>query len=752
MTRDAMPDTPTPLGTLLGALEQLERWQATGSPAAVEALGALRLAAATVRLRGELDAFSAHNLAVGLVRLTEAVDSTDPAARALREALEASAAPLERAWKADPDDLVVVRALVEAAAATGSPRTAYRWFEATAPAARRDDVSPALAAARARLLLRVLHAGRRAGVDIKDEAIAEAIDSIGLALARRPWHEPASAARMELLLWRYRRATGVDRETAWTALEAALRDHRRAFGPTAAWLGNAALALAEGVASSKKPAPGAVEAARARFDEALDHPGVAASVLVATYRMLDKAGVLEAEHHRHAAAVFAERARTAPPRGAEALRRARSRALEAAGDEAALLADAVAAIGAKPDAAGRQAAALVRPALVVATHLARAVERGTALPPVPAAVAIAAARILPDEALAQRLKPRQVAALLEALGQVAGESAAADLAARLASTGKLARQAAVARAIHAALRQGGRQDEALAFAEKAASGGVKELALEAARALLERGERLGDADALLKPLVARTDHPLAAEAQALRKQVRAHPRYADSLREELLAFEREVGVGSGKPLHLRVVYTADQYVLAEVQGAPAPAAYPHRHLRVLVRRRDLPWYVRVADLTKGADLFAPVRAEDDERKRGSQRVYWVAPPGAVPGWSDEAREARAAELVARFGLNTGAPVELRLEGRTSRGGALRVRPVGPGGELFPCDLRVPLSALAPGIQPDALRPGVTLLAPVDAEPDRGGGAGARRFHVRKPVGLAAANNPAKDTTGDAHST
>jgi hypothetical protein len=201
-----------------------------------------------------------------------------------------------------------------------------------------------------------------------------------------------------------------------------------------------------------------------------------------------------------------------------------------------------------------------------------------------------------------------------------------------------------------------------------------------------------------------------------------------------------VGVGGDRPLRLRVLFTGDGFALTEVVEHPAPPAYEHKHLRVLVRRGDLPGDLDVADLRKGRDVFARVRGDDDTRRKGGLRVYWVAEGTTVdPGWSAEERLRRVAELEARFRINSGASLPLRVRKvvpRRQAAWASIEAPVGAGRETFPSDVRIINGDLPEGTTLGDLREGDVLYAPVDSIDAGGGDPGDRRYRVRPPVEVA----------------
>jgi hypothetical protein len=253
-----------------------------------------------------------------------------------------------------------------------------------------------------------------------------------------------------------------------------------------------------------------------------------------------------------------------------------------------------------------------------------------------------------------------------------------------------------------------------------------EVRLEAARAFIDANEDAEVADELLRGLRG-AKGPIGREVQTLTARLRSDPRLRDAHRRTLVAFEERIGVGSGKLLKMRVIYTSPAYALAEIIADGVPDCYEHKYLRTMVRDEELPEGTKAADLKKGDLLEGAVRGQDahrDHDKGAGLRVYWLvdkvrvssapsraepAAPKAVETVAVETTESAAPaapavdprELEAHFGIGGETPVEMRLawDGRRKR---IIVRLLDSAGEKFPAPVRCTTELLPEGFEPRRL--------------------------------------------------
>jgi hypothetical protein len=236
-----------------------------------------------------------------------------------------------------------------------------------------------------------------------------------------------------------------------------------------------------------------------------------------------------------------------------------------------------------------------------------------------------------------------------------------------------------------------------------------------ARILLAQEKDLEEAAHVLKPLLD-VRGETGADAHGLRQQIAAHPSLKDSRRGALLAFEDRIGVGTGTPFKLRVVFVAKGYLLAEAVEAQAPDFYEHRHLRTMIRAEDLPRGVSPLDLRKGDTLEAPLRGQDADasRDRDGLRMYWVADSSALRVGLDAARlERRWAEEEEALGIGPGVPIALKVRHDGRRG--LEGRLLLSGGREYPLRPEIAPEQLPDGVDPTKLGKGKRLYGVVVAE-------------------------------------
>ncbi len=279
--------------------------------------------------------------------------------------------------------------------------------------------------------------------------------------------------------------------------------------------------------------------------------------------------------------------------------------------------------------------------------------------------------------------------------------------------------------------------------------------LAGARGLVETGGDAALADRLLRGLKGLKGSE-GKEVQALQARLRSDPALREAQREQLVAFEEKVGVGSGKPLELKVIYTSPSYALAELRGEQAPDCYDHRYLRTMLRDDDLPEGTAAKDLQKGDRVVAPLRGQDANQRedKGGLRVYWVSDRSRVAVERQAEGTARAEKsdtkaaptgaaekedqvdprtLEAHFGVGGEAPLEIRVEW-DHRKKRLQGRLFDAERQRFPAIIRIAAESLPEGLEPQRLgRKGKRFLGLVVAV-DEGG----RRFYrVEGPLTLVA---------------
>jgi len=663
----------------LAAREAVDRF-ATELPQGANADRLRRLADATRQLfdqavgdrRAAVSGWADHNLGV-LVAEALGPESTrdknpfSPAGAALylgvrRRLLEALAN--------DPDDLACALALALGAAATLEDRDDLRLSEdltAVTRALTRPGAGPRLAAAATRAVTqagaRLRRGGDRRGEDAERDERAEAMQKAAAALAgavrenverlgkRLPEHPELALDRIRLVLLAARGAEGTARSEALSMARALLSDHEARFGPSDAQR-EVTSTLVQLRAKDASPADLARDVIALLELDARDRR-VDPRRAIKLVRSLQRAGALDAEAARRVQAI----ALIGAPAGADEGPWAELKGLlfEALGDEAALLTLQEKALEKDPKDA--HAARLLFERLL--KNLRRSLPS-----PFPSATLDLIVQAVPFAALG-KLSADDVDALTTLLTDTFGHDRALGFARHKLTQAKelRSREFIWKKALH--LAEEAKDDEALldiarrANQEKHAS---PEARLALAKALLAKGQDLDEADDVLRPL-ASDRGPLAAEAQQLKARIKADPRYREARVNALLAFEEQLGIGTPRPVTLKVVFTAPAYVLAEITDKPAPDFYEHKHLRVMVRGEDLPDKVKPTDLNKGDELKAPVRGQDSthERDRDALRIYWIA----------DARQVRLAvapdQIVHRleaeekhYGIGEARPLPLKV--------------------------------------------------------------------------------------------
>ncbi|NUN13043.1 MAG: hypothetical protein HUU55_05350 [Myxococcales bacterium] len=715
------------------ALRPFDALTTAPSVAALDVIKLLRVLAAQIdaecshqRLISE---YLEHNLAVLFLRIT-ALNGAPAQTRALGDAM----APL--LWAAflhDPEDFVLLAALTEQAL-LGSPDDVRPDLLQALPTALANPAAGFRTLTQAAKL--VVHGfGAKDGKvrSAAERILAKTVQELTSYLAKSPFQSEIAECRLRVGAVVLKRSDGKARVAAFRQMRTWITDYEARFGETPAML-RAKVSTALKAATDKvSPNPQMKVEARdliLTLDADLQIYNDEEWIQLVT--AADRAELFSKEERRTLAQGLTRRIDSAAGPIGHRLRRLRRELWEACGDDAALLADSIERIQNDPKDRAAASEIIVR---VWADKKAGAPD--TDVPPecLQAAAEAASHRTYDD------WSATDANLWLDVLLQRLGPQPAADLMLRHVLTLKTLRsdEALVTRVVHL-LDSLGNQDEAFKLAKQGIDKeGLLGLRIWVARKLLEKGERLSEAEALVRPLVA-MDGPLGVDGQRLRDEINRHPAYEESRRAELLEFEAKIHVGTEKKHKLRVLFPGTGFALAELVDSPAPPSYGHKYLRVMIRRADLPSFLDIVDLQKGTELFAPIRGEDDKKNKGGLRVYWVAEGSvAEPGWSEEKRKKQVHLLEEKFKINSGASLPLKilrvLKTNKTAWAALE-SPPGVNRELFPADVCILAGDLPDGKSIKDLSEGQRVFAPVDATDDPRGTQGERRYRVRGPIEIA----------------
>lgn len=613
----------------------------------------------------------------------------------------------------DPDDLAAAFALaLGAAGATGDERTAAD-IEAVASAVGRPQAGPALVGAAVKLVLAV---GRDASEAVSEAAsqavrpVKAAVDALSLRLSAHP---DAALDRVRLEWLAARGAEGDARQEALDRMHALLADHEARFGPTAE-----ARELRGELLGLRARSGGAASDVRrdavALFEGQAADRSLSPDQADRLIRTIERTGKLDSNTASHLSSLI----EGLVGRDERRWHRPLARLLREAGDEAAFLTLQERALREEPDNA--------EAARVIVERLVRNLRAG--LPsPFDSDILDRALSAAPQQTLA-RWGADDVAAVMGLATQTFGARWAAHFASeRLLQNRSLAKRDVLWHRTLELWAELGDEEGLLELARRAVrERNLAEARLLVAEKLLERGERLDEADELLRPLCD-SRGPDAARAHKLRDRLAGHPALRAGRRDALIAFEERIGIGTDKRFHLRVIHTTPSYVLVELGEVAAPDAYEHKHIRTLVRAQDLPDGVSPLLMRRGDGLEAPLRGQDadPDRDKGGIRVYWVSDPTAIrlQRGPDEIAQ-RLDQEEARFGVGTGAPVALRVA-RDARSGELSARVfAGSGGAELGERAQVDASQLPEGMSPEQLGKGKRFWARVE-----------RRAELEKADGL-----------------
>lgn len=605
----------------------------------------------------------------------------------------------------DPDDLACALALASGVAATLGDKDDVRLSEdinAVAKALSRPGAGPRLAAAATRA---VTQAGakkknereRKKDEDPEREAKVEALQKAAIGLAgavregverlgkRLPDHPELALDRIRLVLLSARAVDGVQRNEALSMARALLTDFESKFGPSDAQREVTAslVQLRAKDASGSELARDALALLEIDAKERRVDPRRAAKLV----RSLARANGLDVETARTIQRLVG------PGTDDPAWSELKALLYEAMGDEAALLTLQERAL--EKDPKDQQASR------TLFERLLKNLRRGLASP-FPATTLDLVTQAVPLAALG-KLSADDVDALSTALRDAFGVDKALAFARHKLTVARELKVRDFVWKKALGLAEEAKDEDAMfdiarrAIAEKSAP---PEARLSLARALIAKGQNLDEADDALRGLLSERG-PHAAEAQQLKARIKAHPAYREARYHTLLAFEDALGIGTAKALTLKVVFTAQAYVLAEIMDKPAPDFYEHKHLRVMLRGEDLPSGLKPSDLDKGDELKAPVRGQDasPERDKDGLRIYWIADQRLVK--TAIAPEALAGRLEAEeqaFGIGKGQPAPLKIAW-DSKKKRLIVRLLDAGGKEFRGRPMMEPEQLPDGVEP-----------------------------------------------------
>jgi tetratricopeptide (TPR) repeat protein len=649
---------------------------------------------------------------------------------------------LGEALSRDPDDLAAALALaLGAAGATDDERTAAD-IAAVGNAVGRPQAGPALVGAAVKLVLAV---GREASEPVIAAAAAAvgpvkaAVDALSLRLSAHP-DTALDRARLELLA--ARDAEGDARQAGLDRMHAVLADHEARFGPTAQARG-----LRGELLSLRARSGGAASDVRrdaiALFEAQAADRSLSPDQADRLIRTIERTGKLDA----HAASHLSSLIEGLVGRDERRWHKPLARLLREAGDEAAFITLQERALREEPDNS--------EAARVITERLVRNLRAG--LPsPFESEILERALAAVPQQTLA-RWSADDVAAVMGLATKTFGARQAAHFASeRLLHNRTLSKRDGLWHRTMELWGELGDEDGMMEIARRAVRDrNLPEARLLLAEKLLERGERLDEADELLRPLCDARG-PDAAKAHRLRDKLSAHPALKAGRRDALLAFEERVGIGTDKRFAMRVIHTTPSYVLVELSEVAAPDAYEHKHVRTLVRAQDLPSGVSPLHMRRGDGLEAPLRGQDadPDRDKGGIRVYWVSDPTAIRLQRGPAEiAARLDQEEARFGIGGDAPVALKV-GREGRSGHLSARIFAAGGGTEMGErARVEPEQLPEGTTPEQLGKGKRYWARVVRRRDLEGSDGVRVYVVEgtldatPPAGAEVGPEPGPEESG-----
>jgi hypothetical protein len=633
-------------------------------------------------------AWADHDLAV---LMSEAFSYSEPGLRAAASSLYLGVRRrLLEALTTDPDDLALALALALGTAHTLSDRDDPRLADdlsAITTAVAHPHAGPRLAAAATQAVLRAHHAGaealQKAALDLVSPLRA-AIDRLD---RRLPHHPELALDRVRLVLLAARHADGSARIEALGSARGLLADHEGKFG-SSTLLREVKSQFVQAHARDSAPSDLARDVLDLldldRRERTLD-----------PRRTLKLARTLQRAHALNADVARKLQKLIGPSEQAEGpWAEVKALLFEALGDESSLLSLAEKTLERDPKD-GHAAQTLFE-------RLLKNLRQNLASP-YPSTTLDLVLQSVPYVALG-RLSADDMDAILALARDVFGVSRALTFAREKLTVARELKSRETVWRKALALAEEAQDDEArLDLSRRAlreASKPPVEARLVLARTLIARGEDLDEADDALRPLTTeRGAH--ASEAQQLKAKLKSDPRYREARLRALMAFEDQLGVGSPRQHRLKIVFTAPNYVLAELTEKPAPDFYDHKHLRVMIRAEDLPSGVKPSDLKKGDELEAPVRGQDanPEKDREGLRIYWIADQRRVKLAVDPAAvKARIEEEDRAFGIGSNTPRPLRIawDPRRKR---LSARLFDEEGHEFRTRLKIDVENLPEGMEP-----------------------------------------------------
>ncbi|MFO0748828.1 MAG: hypothetical protein U1F43_24655 [Myxococcota bacterium] len=632
-----------------------------------------------------------HDLAVLVAESLGGVHGADPALRQPAETLFLGVRRrLLEALSNDPDDLAAALALALGASLGSDDGRLAEDLAAVTASLSRPQAGPRLVQAATRLVVHAAHSNSKAMEKAATDLAPAVRDAVERLSRRLPEHPDLALDRIRLTVLAARATEGHDRATALSMARALLADHETRFGPSEAQreIVGQVLQLRGKDAAPSDVAKDALALITSDARERALEPRRTTKLL----RSVARAGALDKDTAKKVKELIGGEAAGGGGHGWE---EAMALVYEALGDEAALVSLSEKALVRDPKDQHAARALFDRLLRNVRQRLPA---------PFEATVLDLVVQAAPYASLG-RLSAEDIDGLMALIDHTFGAERVVVFAKRLVSAKELEGKEFVWRKALAAAERAKDTDALIDLGRRAVQkkSAPAETRLHLARALLERGQDLDEADDALKPLLSERG-PHAAEAQSLRQKLRSDSRYRDARLQSLLAFEHQLGIGTEKSFELKVAYTSPSYALAEVAERPAPEFYEHRHLRVMLRPEDLPQGIGPADLKKGDKLTAPVRGQDAtfEKDKDNYRIYWVADARAVKfALGADDLEKRLATEEASFGIGSGRPLPLKVawDGKKQR---VTARLLDKGGTEFRLRPRATVEQLPEGMTPQQL--------------------------------------------------
>jgi len=674
-----------------------------------------------------------HNL--GVVVATGLDDQG--AAQAARTLFAGVRRRLSEALGNDPDDLVLGLALARGVAADPHDARLAETMQTVVNAASSAHAGPRLVSAAVRMVV----SAARSKVDEVRAAATELASTVRQSVERLgqrlPKHPGLSLDSVELVILSASRAEGQERGTLLGQARGLLSDHEGSFGDSSRARGLRADIIASLARSGGSGADLRREATQLLQAGVADR-SLRAKTAERLVRAMERAGGLDNKTATRLSELFEgylHGLSDGAGGGAKAWRNVFGMLLKNSGDQAGLVAHWERTLQEDPKNA--------EAAKGLAGRLMRNL-RGNLKAPFSSDILDKLLSAVPFGAMA-RWSADDARLVLDTVEETLGSARAAAFARdRLLEVRELKNKGAVHDRGLELFKSLGDDEATLEFAEKAAKkANHRSSRLWVAETLLDRGERLSEAESILKPLL-EVRGKLGKKAQALKQKLSRHPSLRGSHKSTLIGFEEKIGIGTATAHELRVVFIGPNYALAEVYKHKAPEFYEHKHLRTMLRGEDLPKGVTPADLRKGDTLKAPLSGQDSNPKRDKAglRVYWIADPAALTLTLDSAAiDARWAKEEADFGIGGKGPMALKV-GWDGRKESLTVRAfkADGGGREFPIRPVMNTDQLPEGMDAGRLGKGGKRLW---GRVEKVEGKGPRSYRV---VGTVSSDAPAAPAT------